>query len=349
MSITPVQVGTSYTPVTLTKQSSAAEKSGQIPTTMPSVIVDIKSGRELMISRLWEVNDQNYDPVQVSRFERDSYRGKVYSFLNQEDRKLVSELYEYARDKEIGFEKVDSFAFGLAHYRQYPDSQPGYLGGASDKSFTAEFWPEDEKIILNLLTSNAIKDTTIDHGFLAYMFELPNKTARTNFSFEFLQEVVFSHSASGSDGSADPDAVVPLRPWQKLEMFRQGYRDQGWDIDKMTLQEFQGRQEGWWPTEEGQFGRYANRIDDFMRGFLKDDDKTMLGLAYAIAEKKAEKLEKIDKLAIELALMRMQQQMQGELQADAPKDDKKAFRLYPQLEELIKNIRAGKDEGSQKI
>jgi hypothetical protein len=82
-------------------------------------------------------------------------------------------------------------AFNLAHYRAYPDSQSCYLGAASAKEFTVEFWPEDEKIIQRLLTSNAIKDTTIDHGFLEYMFDRPNMTGRSNFSFEFLQEVVF--------------------------------------------------------------------------------------------------------------------------------------------------------------
>ncbi|MDR1888048.1 MAG: hypothetical protein LBQ81_01460, partial [Zoogloeaceae bacterium] len=155
-------------------------------------------------------------------------------------------------------------------------------------------------------------------------------------------EVVFSHSASGSDGAADPDAVVPLRPWQIVEMFKQSYRDQGWDENKMTLFEFQGRQAGWWPTEEeGKFGAYANRINGFMRGFLNDNDKDLLGLAYAMAEEKGEKPEKIDKLAIELALLRMQQYMEGKLQPDTPKektDNEDAYTPYQQLEEAVKNL-----------
>ncbi|MDR1888530.1 MAG: hypothetical protein LBQ81_04005, partial [Zoogloeaceae bacterium] len=181
--------------------------------------MDIKSGWELMLSRLWEVDDPNYEPPYMSRFERSGYNGKVYAFMNNNDRQLVSELYEYARDNGISFDKVDNFAFYLSHYRETQDSQPGYLGGVSNKGYTAEFKPEDEKIIQRLLTSKAIKDTTIDHGFLERMFNLPNKTSHGSIDFEFLQEVVFSHSASGSDGAADPDAVVPLRPWQIVEMF----------------------------------------------------------------------------------------------------------------------------------
>ncbi|MDR1890507.1 MAG: hypothetical protein LBQ81_14260, partial [Zoogloeaceae bacterium] len=222
MSITPIQPGTAYaTQPASTKQTTGTEKSGQTQAVNSpvSAIVDIKSGWELMLSRLWEVDDPNYEPPYVSQFERDSYRGKVYSFLNYEDRKLVSELYEYARDNGISFNKVDDFAFYLSNYRSCPDVNPGYLGFIDYSDNPGEFRPEDEKIIQRLLTSKAIKDTTIDHGFLNLMFNSPNKTAHGGIDFEFLQEVVFSHSASGSDGAADPDAVVPLRPWQIVEMF----------------------------------------------------------------------------------------------------------------------------------
>jgi hypothetical protein len=313
MTITALQTGVTFSAQTaLAKQAAGAEKTGlaNAVSSSASSIVEIKSGRELMLSRLWEISRPDYEPPYLSRFERDGYNGKVYAFLNSDDRNLVSELYEYARDNGIGFEKVDSFAFNLACYREFPDSQSGYLGGAGDKNFTAEFREEDEKIIQRLMTSNAIRDTTIDHAFLEYMFDRPNKTIRSDFSFEFLQEVVFSHSASGSDGSANPDAVVPLRPWQKLEMFRQGFRDQGWNEEKIGLEDFLAQQRGDVASkEEGRFGKYAGRINPFMRSFLTHDDKNLLGLAYAMAEEKGEKLEKIDKLAHHLALFRIQQDM----------------------------------------
>lgn len=350
MSIAPIQsgqTGISSPASSVAKQGAAAEKTGQAEAPESS-IVEIKSGWELMLSRLWEIDDPDYDPPYVSHLERDSYSGKLYAFLDKDDRKLVAELYEYARDRGIDFGKVDMFAFQLASYKECPSVQPGYLGHVDkDGNFpedAGQFFPEDEAIIQSILTSKAIKDTEVDHGFLNFILNRPDR--RGTFDFAFLRDVVFMYSTSGSDGSADPDAVVPLRPYQIVEQFKQSARDRGWDVEKESLNHFLLREEGVIKDEKrvagesGAFGKYATRINGIPRAFLTDDDKSLLGLAYANAEAKGEKLERIDRLANELALLRMQQSTEEKLLESARKkpSDKKSG-LQQQLEKVIDTLK----------
>jgi hypothetical protein len=75
-----------------------------------------------------------------------------------------------------------------------------------------------------------------------------------------------------------------------------------------------------------------------MRGFLNDDGKNLLGLAYTAAEGKGEKLEKIDRLAIDLALFRMQQTMLARLTQDAT-DNKNAKATDVAYREILGEIK----------
>ncbi|MDR1889819.1 MAG: hypothetical protein LBQ81_10640 [Zoogloeaceae bacterium] len=78
------------------------------------------------------------------------------------------------------------------------------------------------------------------------------------------------------------------------------------------------RQEAQPPAKEANealelYGKYEHRLNPFMRQFFTRDDKELLGKAYALADRKNFNLEKIDKLARELGLVRIRQYMAGEL------------------------------------
>jgi hypothetical protein len=84
MTIAPIQTEVTFSAQSVPeKQAAGTGKSRQVNAGSPSAstIVEIKSGRELMISRRWEVNNPNYDPLCMSRFERDGYNGKEFAFL----------------------------------------------------------------------------------------------------------------------------------------------------------------------------------------------------------------------------------------------------------------------------
>jgi hypothetical protein len=62
------------------------------------------------------------------------------------------------------------------------------------------------------------------------------------------------------------------------------------------------------------FGKYASRLNHYMRNFFTAGDKELLGEAYQMAEEKGGKyMEKIDKLAYKLGAHRVQQYMEGRL------------------------------------
>jgi hypothetical protein len=61
------------------------------------------------------------------------------------------------------------------------------------------------------------------------------------------------------------------------------------------------------------YGKYEHRLNQYTRSFFTQDDKELLGEAYRMADEKGRDLKKIDKLANELGVWRIQQYMAGDL------------------------------------
>lgn len=92
----------------------------------------------------------------------------------------------------------------------------------------------------------------------------------------------------------------------------------------MTPLEFVDRKEALERGENpdgGLFGKYQNRLGSHLRGFFTDGDKSILGEAYQMASDKGVDLKRIDKLAVELGALRIQQQLTGELIRSATNRD----------------------------
>jgi hypothetical protein len=169
--------------------------------------------------------------------------------------------------------------------------------------------------------------TALDHGFLRDILTpgLLGRYDSPTAEFEFLQEIVFAFSSSGDE--ADPNAVAPLRPKDLAEMKLAQFRSQGWD-GGITPFEFDLRQQAIARGEnpdDGLFGKYQKRMQGY-RAFFTENDKKILGEAYEMASGNEADLKRIDKLAAELGVLRLQQQLAGELlrgatnqgEADAP-------------------------------
>lgn len=294
-------------------------------TTVSSGNVTIGGGRAMMLTRLFKVADPADEPPVEYNPDRPS--GLVYDYLTLEARGQVSKMYEYASANGIDLKQVDRLAASYAHYLMRPGAS--FEGGFSNgQPNYAEFSPEDENKILNVLASKAINDTTImDHGFLNYVLN-----AKTWGDIGFVQELVFAFSPSGSDGSANPNAVIPLRPWQKKELVLAELRSQGWD-GRTTPAEFASLRDGQQDArerggvsglQEGPLGQYASRLNKELVAYLTEEDQGLLGQIYALAEKKGESLGRIDQMAVNLSLLRMQEAMTRSLLDTKPQESEKA-------------------------
>lgn len=259
------------------------------------------SGRAVMLSRLFRTADPALEPqVEVNK---NKPSGSVWNFLTREDRTTLAKVYEYAGNNGIDPLKVDNLAFDLACYR-HSEGVLGYSGCDYDltgQPVTRSFKPADEAIAQRILTSKAINDTVIDQGYLRQALD-PGYSATHAVDFEFLQQVVFAFSASGSDGAADPNAKPVIRP--KAADFAPIRIEQPDDGKSLVQERLFGL------TRSGE--RVAPEVNSPLLGYLNDMDKALLAGRYHEALRRGEGregIEKVDKLALSLATQRWQQQM----------------------------------------
>ena len=304
----------------------AAAPSSATPAASTSVNI---SGRALLLSRVFKVNDPGKEPkVEYDTQKTFTHSGMpVYNYLTTQDRNQLSQIYEHAANKGYDLKIVDELAFQWAYYRSSPNTESslrynaskGMAEGAFDPTtgqlIVAEFNPEDEAIAQRLLTSKAFthNNSIIPGNVLNAILDPGRGGKHSAENLSFIQEVVYAFSPSGD--ANDPTAVVPLRPRDIAEMKLAQLRSQGWDgsttplafIDKKEALERGEHPNG------GLFGKYQNRLDSHLSGFFTAGDKSILGEAYEMASDKGVDLKRIDKLAAELGALRIQQQLTGEL------------------------------------
>ena len=261
------------------------------------------SGRSLVLSRLFHTNDPSLEPPVLYQF---TMSGNSYEFLNTQDRDIVAKLYEYAQESGIDLEQITNFAFDLAHHRfkmlfggYQPPGGLFYLDGTPN---IAEFDERDEALAQQILASNAYKDTEIDHGFLDAILT-PTKQSLHSVDFAVLQQLVYAFSASGSDGSADPNAVPVIRV--KASDFAPLPPDElPANQPKTSRERFDRLLDSWQKTKPG--------INQLLTQ-LNDQDKTVLSALYDRLEKDKESSAKIEekvlKLALQLSVSHLQQQL----------------------------------------
>ena len=254
------------------------------------------SGKAMMLSRLFK-SDGSVEPKYESKITFENMNGLVFSFLTKGDREMLATAYEYANENGIDLSKVDSLAFDLAiHRRVGPNGHIDSAGNMYDLNGNPripQFTEQDEAVAQRLLTSVAIKDTQINHGFLKNLLTPTIHPVHAS-DFEFLEELVYFFSASGSDGATDPNAkpVIRHKPedFPPLDMSRKSSNESNSTMVSRLL--------------GIEVGKGMNILD-----VLSDKDKSTLSQLYAIAQERNEDLTQIDNLALMLASYKMLDQL----------------------------------------
>lgn len=160
------------------------------------------SGEGLMRQRLFGVTDPNSRlPMQSSSmFGRDDF--PIVNYLNQGDRKLISKAYEYAQEQGADLCYVDTLGRQLARYREpgitwLPHNQGGDLDGEGHVvSFS--FTDKEAAIAKRILSSDALKTTQLDHGFIRNQMD-KDYSAISHSDFAFMEKIINKFSATGDD------------------------------------------------------------------------------------------------------------------------------------------------------
>lgn len=196
--------------LSLARPSSTVGGVGHTATPAGSDTIEI-SGRGLLESRL---------PSVAGESGRGS--GSIYSFLTTSDREMLATVYKARFDAGADLQKVDALAFDLAVFRSSPLSldKVGVVFDSSGAPLEFGFSADDEAIAQRILMSTAINDTAIPSDFLRHILDAGLAPGDHAVDFAFLEELVYSSSATGADGAADPRAVLSLRPAERLALMR---------------------------------------------------------------------------------------------------------------------------------
>lgn len=264
------------------------------------------SGRAIMLSRLFHSSDSNTNLAVASSTTTGNTSGSVFDFLTTEDRKFLSQLYEHTNSNGIDPLEVDNVAFDLGVYRRYgpggPPDTTGLLFDLQGNPIVSEFNPSDEAIAQRILTSKAMGDTEVDHGFLRAIFN-PNRTPVHASNFNFLQHVVFDSSAKGGDGAVDPNAIPIVRP--KKEDVQPLALDGVTIPNERTLMLSQViiAKKTSASGSVNSAGKWASS------NYLHSSDKDLFSQLYSQLQKQNGDLSKVDHLAGVLGIYRMREQL----------------------------------------
>lgn len=118
-----------------------------------------------------------------------------FEFLTQEDRELLSGMYEYVDQNDIDFKYIKRLASDLGDYRKHNNGKlvsnfnDGHFD-ASGRQLTVDFTAEDRATIDYLLSSDGLSSSKLDQGFISFMTE-PGLGALSHVgSYQFLQHMV---------------------------------------------------------------------------------------------------------------------------------------------------------------
>jgi hypothetical protein len=165
---------------------------------------------------LFHTDDPNANPEVLTLFTTDNLSANSYSFLKQEDRKLMERAYEYATANGLDPVQVDNLAFDLANYRflQVTGNNTGEITGTYDSEgnpWVGKFNAQDAEQAKRILTNPAIETTDLDKGFLATLLNPQISGLHHAVSFNALEKFISGLSSSDNSQSID-NATKPSQP-----------------------------------------------------------------------------------------------------------------------------------------
>ena len=173
------------------------------------------SGWGLLLSRRFGLSPDTPEPaVQTVRTLHNSRR--YADFLTENDRKLLSEMYEYACEKGIHLRHIDGIAFYLADYRvSGENSLPNNDGGMFDLDHHAtyiDFGPHQAKVADRILASKELDHTYLDQGFLIYALNREKTVSTNGMDFDFLEKIIRVFSPNGDKAGENFEAFREYVP-----------------------------------------------------------------------------------------------------------------------------------------
>jgi len=199
-SFTPSVISTPLERTTSTKSLNETEK--PLPSDQPQRLSVFISGRAQLMTRVFGSKDPSYEPRILTERSDVNLMMPYGHFLNKDDRQLISEMYEYAQEQHADLKYVDDYAFSLACYRQdgqvMTSHNTGYDWGGHKVTYL--FTDKDAAIIKRIQSSEALKTTRVDKGFIRYETD-KDLGVISHMDFDFLEKMINKFSAEGDKAS----------------------------------------------------------------------------------------------------------------------------------------------------
>ncbi|HEY4317164.1 MAG TPA: hypothetical protein VGN04_06150 [Herbaspirillum sp.] len=175
----------------------------------------VSGGYATMLKRLFGIDDPNTRAPMETHVNSTTGMMSNLVFLTDSDRNVLANAYQYAADNNIDPVQVDNLASDMGGYRFMTltggnvETKDGGLWNTDGSPLYFKMTDQDTKLAKQMLTSQAINSTTMDHGFLAYELN-PRGGGWTNSSntghatdFAFLQKIISVTSPSARNVSTD--------------------------------------------------------------------------------------------------------------------------------------------------
>ncbi|QXG36608.1 hypothetical protein [Pseudomonas viridiflava] len=211
------------------------------PVQRPTVSI---SGEALLRQRLFHITDPNRAVPVLGKAECGTSRSRV-EFLTRDDRQLLGEVYEWAREQGADLAYVDELGSRLAFYREKDDGRISARGNTGldynreGHKVYHSFTDKDAASAQRILESGALKTTRLDHGFIRFITDKDYGAIYHN-DFDFMEQVI----SRFSNGKDEPQPLTPR--FAKYERLKDNYvktlSKEKYGDDKDNVQNDQGTQ-----------------------------------------------------------------------------------------------------------
>lgn len=161
------------------------------------------SGQALLRQRIFYGGEPMYRSTLPAGMSRALYTSPN-DFLTRQDCDLLSQVYAFAQESGADLKFVDSLAFDLGSYRWSDNGRimnphnRGHMFDREGHMVSYAFSDNDAATVKRILTSDALKTTQLDQGFIRFKTDI-GYAANTFTHYEFMEQVINKFSAQGAD------------------------------------------------------------------------------------------------------------------------------------------------------
>lgn len=162
------------------------------------------SGQSLMMRRVFFSEKPDYKPPFVTEFSENTYMMPCSNFLNQDDRQLIVDMYEYAQEEGADLRYVDGLALNLAWYRYDQDGKyvtPQSAAGHCDRQghkVIYGFTDRNAATAKRILSSESLSSTRLDQKYIRHKLDA-DYGVLNHPDLDFMELMINKFSAKGND------------------------------------------------------------------------------------------------------------------------------------------------------